>query len=304
MCNLFKLLQTVFLDIIFHPFTIKLPFMRPFHLFKYMYYANHENIIIIGGLYETHRWPTCLIIDQSETEIPDWRPIRDRHASSETNMPDWRPIGDQHAWLETHWRPTCLMGDWHVIGDLSETDMPDRRPIKDPGQDMYFLWVSNETWPSPMGLRWGILDSDEACQTPIRHVVSDEACPSPIRHLGLIRHWCLWWGMSVSDGSQSGMSVSSWSPMRHIGLCWGMSVSNGSLDDACRPPMGLWSGMSVSDGSHMRHVSFWWVSNQACWSSMGLRKVSDIIMFTWTHIMIVINLIKILILIIFWNYPE
>ena len=68
----------------------------------------HKNIIFIGDLSktyrrpigdrhacsETHRRPTCLIGDPSDTD-----------------MPDRRPFGDRHARSETHWRPTCLIGD-------------------------------------------------------------------------------------------------------------------------------------------------------------------------------------------------
>ena len=48
----------------------------------------------IGDLSETHRRPTCLIGDQSKTD-----------------MPDWRPPGDQLASSDTHRRSTCLIGD-------------------------------------------------------------------------------------------------------------------------------------------------------------------------------------------------
>ena len=92
-----------------------------------------ENIITIGELSETHRRP---IRDPSETHR---RPIGDQHSwsethwrpsflivdPSETDMPDRRHIGDQHAWSETHRRPTCL------IRDPWKTDMPHRRPIGD-----------------------------------------------------------------------------------------------------------------------------------------------------------------------------
>ena len=57
---------------------------------------------------ETHRRQTCLIGNPLDTNMPHWRHMRHRHASSETNMPDRRPIGDRHASLENlipGWRP-------------------------------------------------------------------------------------------------------------------------------------------------------------------------------------------------------
>ena len=71
----------------------------------------HENIIIIGDLSETHRRPKFLIGDPSETNMPDRRPIRDRHASSDSHRRPTFLIGDQPATVETHWRRTCLIGD-------------------------------------------------------------------------------------------------------------------------------------------------------------------------------------------------
>ena len=132
----------------------------------------YENIIIIGVSSETSRRP---IGDPSETDLPDRRFIRDRH-----------------AWSETNRRPTCLIGDRHAS---SETDMSDWRPIRD-------TWVSSEACQSPIrhvghGLRWVF---DEACRSPIRHaglrLVSCQACWSPMG---------LWSDMSVSDGSPIGL---------------------------------------------------------------------------------------------------
>ena len=82
---------------------------------------------------ETHQRPQHAT---SETNMPDRRPIKDRHAPmvtdiphqrltcliknlsetstcfigdpSKSNMPHWRPIWNRHAPLETHKRPTCL----------------------------------------------------------------------------------------------------------------------------------------------------------------------------------------------------
>ena len=55
-------------------------------------------------LLENHRTPNCLIEDPletghalQETDMPDRRPIGDRHVSSETNMPV-----DTHRNLETN----------------------------------------------------------------------------------------------------------------------------------------------------------------------------------------------------------
>ena len=138
-----------------------------------------------------------------ETDMPHWRPtchIGDQHASTETDMPHWRPMRDQHAYSEIHQRPTCL------IGDPSETNMPYLRPTL---RKICIRHVS---------LRW----------------VSDQACRSLMWQVGLQ------WGMSVSDGSpirHVGLrwvyDQACWSPMRNVRLRWGMSVSNGS-------PIGLW----------------------------------------------------------------
>ena len=193
--------------------------------------TNMPNQRSIG---EQHAW--------SETH---WRPaclIRNQHAWFETNMPYQRPIRDQHVLLETHWWPTCL------IRDPLGTNTPDRRPIGDqhawsktnPGQNFYFLWVSDEACWSPMGLRWDMLAFDG--------LVSDQAYWAPMTHLGL------WSGMSVSD--QACQSL--------MGFRSDILVS----DEACHSPMGLWSGMSVSDRSPIRHVGLWWVSNR---SKIGLQ---------------------------------
>ena len=114
-----------------------------------------------------------LIRDLSETDMPDQRTVgdqhdsskthRDQHASLETNMPDPRSIRDPSE--------TCLIRHRHASSDTN------------PGQDMYFLWVSGEECWSAMGLRWVF---DEACRSPMRHIslpwVSTETCWSPIRH--------------------------------------------------------------------------------------------------------------------------
>ena len=72
--------------------------------------SQHEFTKILL-LLETRQRP---IGDQSETNMPDWRP---QHASLETDMPDRRPIGDLNM---LHRRSTCL------IGDPLKTDMPQR----------------------------------------------------------------------------------------------------------------------------------------------------------------------------------
>ena len=95
---------------------------------------------------------TCLIGDPSDTEMP-------------------------------HWRLRCLIGDW----DASlETEIPHRRPKCLIGDSLDML---DEACRSPMGLRSGILVSNQLCWSSIRHVglqlgflVSDG---SPIRHVGL-----------------------------------------------------------------------------------------------------------------------
>ena len=129
---------------------------------KYYYHRRP-----IGDPLETHRRPTCLIGDQSETD-----------------MPHRRPIGDQHSSSETHWRPTCLIGDQHAS---SETNMPHQRPIintylaqgQSPIRHVDLRWVSDDACWSPGGLQSGMLVFD---WSPIRHVglngVSDQACRS------------------------------------------------------------------------------------------------------------------------------
>ena len=91
---------------------------------------------------QTHRRPTCLIGDPSETDMPDRRPIGDQNSRSETHPRPTCLIGDLYVSSENdmpHRRPTCLirnpseidMPDWRpicLIGDPLETDMPDRRP--------------------------------------------------------------------------------------------------------------------------------------------------------------------------------
>ena len=66
-----------------------------------------------------------------------------------------------------------------------------------------------------------------------------------------------------------------------------------SLHEACRSQIrhvGVRWGMSVSDEAFQ---GLWWVSDQACQSPNGLRKVSDgppiIILFLWTRIRIISN---------------
>ena len=111
------------------------------------------------------------------------RPIGDL---SETDMPDRRPIGDRHAWPENNRRPTCL------IGDLSKTEMPHRRPIR----DRHASLETNMSHRRPTCLIGAQHVSSGTIRTCLvyngslmRHVglwwVSDEACWSPIRHCGL-----------------------------------------------------------------------------------------------------------------------
>ena len=79
------------------------------------------------------------------------------NATLEIDMPDWRPIKDRHAPLVTdipHRRLTCL------IGDISETST--------------CRWVSDQVCLSPVVLRSGMLVSSGS---PNRHVgVSNKAC--------------------------------------------------------------------------------------------------------------------------------
>ena len=156
--------------------------------FSFRPFWVQENIIIIGELSETYQ-----------------RPIGDQYAWSETYMPDRRSIGERHARLETigdYRRTTCLIRDKHAWSE------------NDPGQDMYFLCVSDEAWRSLMGLQWGMSVSNG----------------SPMRHVGL----------------QCVSAEECWSPMRQVSLRWGVSVSN----EVCRSPMrcvGLRSGKWVSN---------------------------------------------------------
>ena len=120
-------------------------------------------------LSETHWRPSCLIGD---CNMPDWRPtcqIRDRHASSTTDMPNWSPsclIGEPLRLTSKETHCTCLIFDGSQI-------------------KRFRIW-------------WGILISDKASRSLMRHVeVSEEAYQSSIR-------------MSVSDGS----------PIMHVGLRW------------------------------------------------------------------------------------
>ena len=109
-------------------------------------------------------------------------------------MPDLRPIGDWHARSETHRRPTCLIRYQHAS---SETNMSHRRPIGD-----QHAWLETNRRPTCLMRhfcrRWGMLVSDEACRSPMRHVglqwgisvsggmlVSDMACPSLMGHVDL-----------------------------------------------------------------------------------------------------------------------
>ena len=135
---------------------------------------------------ETHRRPTCLIGDPSQTDMPDQRPKGDCLAWLETNMPNRIPtclIVYQHAWAKTHWRPTCLIGDPQSIRNIYLTS--DRLRVKNvhirylntPFKRMiglpciwYLLWCSDQECWSPIrhvGLRSGMLVSDQACQSPM-----------------------------------------------------------------------------------------------------------------------------------------
>ena len=97
-----------------------------------------ENIIIIEDLFETHRRP----FRDSETNMPDWRPVGDRHASLVTHRRPTCLIGNPSETDMPHRRPTFLikvpletnMSDWRPNRDRhvsSETNMPDQRPISD-----------------------------------------------------------------------------------------------------------------------------------------------------------------------------
>ena len=110
-------------------------------------------------------------------------------------------------------RPTCL------IGDLSETIMlvgyQNARSETRHVIHIHYLGVmlvsnqaskvSDEACQYSMGLQWDMLSSDEAYQSPMRHVnlwwVSYLACWSPTRHVGL------WLGMVVSDGFLIGLWI-------------------------------------------------------------------------------------------------
>ena len=133
----------------------------------------NKNIIIIGDplethqrtirdLSETHRRPTCLIGDPSETSTC---------FSRDLDMPDWRPIGDLDMF---HQRPTCF------IGDPLETNMPNRRTTRDRHMpdwrhiidlDMLHLGptgmlVSNGSPMGHVGFRWV---SNGACRFQMGH---------------------------------------------------------------------------------------------------------------------------------------
>ena len=123
---------------------------------------------------ETHRRPTCLIRDPSETDMPDLQIstcfIRN---TSETNMPFRWPTCLIDSPSETGivgMRLTYLIRDQLtcLIGDTLETDMTNRSPTRE--SDM----------PD--------LESDGAYRFPIKHV-------------------------EVSDGSPIGNSVSNRSPI-------------------------------------------------------------------------------------------
>ena len=102
----------------------------------------HKNIIIIEDLSETHRRPTYLIRDPSETEMPDQRPIGD------LEMLHRRPIWNRHAPSEIDMiglKPTCLIRDQHayLIGDTLETYMPNQIPTRDRHAWLKFFHYSN-----------------------------------------------------------------------------------------------------------------------------------------------------------------
>ena len=134
---------------------------------KYYYYGRP-----IGDISETHRKPTSLIRDASETDIPDRRPKCMIGDPSETNIPHWRPtclIGDPSETNMPIERPTCLSGD------PSEIDMPHWRPT----------CLRGDPLDTHMSHRKSIRNTclDQG-RSSIRHVcnpwVSDQACPSPM----------------------------------------------------------------------------------------------------------------------------
>ena len=194
------------------------------------YFRGNENIIIIGNLTNTHQIP---IRDPSQNQR---RPIRgpfgDWHAwskthrrltclirdQSETDMSDRRPFGDQYAWSETAPGQDIISYGfpmWHVSlrWVSAEACWSPKRHVC----PRWGMSVSDEAIQSPMGLRWGMSVSDGSL---IGHAglwggmsVSDG---SPMRHIGL------WW---VSDQAywslirlQSGMLVSDGSPQKIVKL--------------------------------------------------------------------------------------
>ena len=102
---------------------------------------------------------------------------------------------------------------------------------------------------------------------------SNQACRSLVGHR---------WGMSVSNVSLIGMNVGLWSLIRNAGLRPNISGSN----KLSMWHVGLRWGMLVLDGSPLKHggvsneacwglPSCMLVSDQANWSQLGLRYVSD-----------------------------
>ena len=99
--------------------------------------------------------------------------IINTHIDNEIDFKCLRHIGDSS---ETHWRKTYLKGKQNVS---LETNMPNRKATYLIADQFYMLdkacWVL-------MGLRSGMLVSDQVFLSPIKHVGLQG---SPIRHVGL-----------------------------------------------------------------------------------------------------------------------
>ena len=155
----------------FNRFLVGVNWNNDFNIQEILLFREFTKILLLS---ETHRRPTCLIRDPSETDMPDLQIstcfIRN---TSETNMPFRWPTCLIDSPSETGivgMRLTYLIRDQLtcLIGDTLETDMTNRSPTRE--SDM----------PD--------LESDGAYRFPIKHV-------------------------EVSDGSPIGNSVSNRSPI-------------------------------------------------------------------------------------------
>ena len=128
----------------------------------------------------------ALIRDPTETDLPDQRPMGDRHAWSETH----RAIGDLHDWSETHRRPTCPTRDLTIW-------ITKQKVFKNKYIQIYVFtfWYDSAcisiSGGSPLHRHVGTSVSNLTCRFPIRHVslrsdmlISDQTCLSLIKNVG------------------------------------------------------------------------------------------------------------------------